>query len=49
MNRLTLKKPQSLPDWLRLYRLYLSAFPASERKPFAVILRHYRNGKMDVW
>ena len=49
MNRLTFKKPQSLPDWLRLYRLYLSAFPASERKPFAVILLQYRRGKMDVW
>lgn len=49
MNRLTLKKPQGLSCWLKLYRLYLSAFPASERKPFPVILRQYRKGKMDIW
>ena len=49
MNRLTLHKPQNLLSWLRLYRLYLAAFPASERKPFSVMLRKYREGKMDMW
>lgn len=49
MAQLTLRKPGSIRHWLRLYRLYLSAFPAAERKPFSVIVRMYRAGKTDVW
>ena len=44
-----MKKPESVADWLRLYRLYLSAFPREERKPFGLILRMYRKGTTDVW
>ena len=44
-----LKKPEGISDWLRLYRLYLSAFPREERKPFALILRMYKKGTTDVW
>ena len=44
-----LEKPARLGDWLRLYRLYMEAFPASERKPLSIILRMYRNGKVDIW
>ena len=44
-----LKKPKGISDWLRLYRLYLSAFPREERKPFALILRMYKKGTTDVW
>ena len=46
---IVLRKPQTACDWLRLYGLYLEAFPASERKPFAVIRRMFREGKADVW
>ena len=44
-----LKKPGKGLDWLRLYCLYLEAFPASERKPFSRIRRMYREGRTDVW
>ena len=44
-----LKKPKGISDWLRLYRLYLSAFPREERKPFGLILRMYKKGTTDVW
>ena len=36
-------------DWLRVWRLYRSAFPREERKPFAIIRRMHRTGKTDVW
>lgn len=49
MSQLSLQKPQSHMDWLRLYRLYLSAFPRAERKPFSIIARMYREGRSDVW
>ena len=44
-----MKKPESVADWLQLYRLYLSAFPREERKPFGLILRMYKKGTTDVW
>lgn len=44
-----LKKPDGWKTWLRLYRLYVTAFPRSERKPFAVIARLHRSGKNDLW
>lgn len=44
-----MKKPEGFSDWLRLYRLYLSAFPREERKPFGLILRMYKKGTTDVW
>ncbi len=46
---IALQKPNSPSDWLRLRRLYRSAFPRNERKPFAVIRRMFREGKGDVW
>ena len=49
MSQLSLQKPNSAMDWLRLYRLYLSAFPREERKPFSIIRRMYREGNTDVW
>lgn len=49
MSKILLKKPNSIAKWLQLYRLYRSAFPASERKPFAVILNKHRKGKTDIW
>ncbi len=44
-----LRQPQNPLDWLRLYRLYRSAFPREERKPFTIIRRMFREGKTDVW
>ena len=32
-----------------LYVLYLTAFPASERKPFGIILRMAKEGRADLW
>lgn len=49
MSQLSLQKPRKMNHWLRLYRLYLSAFPAAERKPFSFITRMYREGRSDVW
>lgn len=45
---MTLHRPR-LGDWTKLYRLYRLAFPASERKPFAMIIKMYRRGKTDIW
>lgn len=44
-----LEKPTRPWDWLRLYTLYLTAFPAVERKPFSIIRKMYREGRTDVW
>lgn len=44
-----LKKPSGFRDWVRLYRLYMSSFPSSERKPFGVIVDMHRQGKTDLW
>ena len=44
-----LEKPKNLGNWLRLYRLYMQAFPRAERKPWSMILRMHRKGKTDIW
>lgn len=49
MRKLTLLRPARLTQWGKLYRLYRRAFPASERKPFSIIVNMYRKGKTDVW
>lgn len=41
--------PKGIFQWMNLYRLYRKAFPLSERKPFAIILKMYRKGKTDIW
>ena len=46
---IVLRKPQSPSDWLRVEQLYRKCFPREERKPFAVILRMYRESKADIW
>ncbi len=48
MRNIQLVKPRGL-RYLQLYRLYLSAFPAAERKPFLYILKQARKGIMDIW
>ena len=42
-------KPRFFFQWAQIYKLYQKAFPASEKKPFPVILKKYREGKTDVW
>ena len=49
MANVSIHKPENMLHWLSLYRLYLSAFPREERKPFSIIYRMYRRGKSDVW
>lgn len=46
---LELKKPTGLSQWCKLYRLYLQAFPAAERKPWAMIRKMYHKGTTDIW
>lgn len=48
-RRITLEKPRSAGDWLRIWLLYLNAFPPSERKPFSRIRGMYNQGRADVW
>ena len=48
-NTLHLSSPKGWQQWLRLYRLYVTAFPRTERKPFAVISKLYHSGKNDLW
>ena len=47
--KISLKKPRTVLDWLRLYRVYREAFPPMERKPFGKIRKMYREGRADVW
>lgn len=49
MNHITLRKPTTPLDWLRIRLLYRRAFPRCERKPFAIIRRMKRAGRSDVW
>lgn len=44
-----IKRPTGLRRWAQLYKLYLSAFPAAERKPFSMIVSMYKKGKTDIW
>ena len=44
-----IKKPSGWVEWLQIYRLYQSAFPANEKKPFSMIRTMYKKGKSDVW
>lgn len=41
--------PRGLRQWLDIYHLYQKAFPASEKKPFSLIVKMYRKGSSDVW
>ena len=46
---INLNRPQSPLQWFKIYRLYRTAFPRSERKPFSMITKMYRKGTTDVW
>ncbi|MBR3973116.1 MAG: GNAT family N-acetyltransferase [Oscillospiraceae bacterium] len=49
MNDIKFTKPRGIIDWLRLFALYRTAFPRSERKPFSIIRKTMKEGKGDVW
>lgn len=42
-------KPRGIAQWAQVYKLYQRAFPASEKKPFAIILKKYKEGKTHIW
>ncbi len=46
---ISVKRPKNVIQWLRLHRLYQSAFPANEKKPFSMIRSMQKKGKSDVW
>jgi len=46
---MNIKAPTGLRQWWNLYHLYHTAFPRSERKPFWLIRKKFREGKFDVW
>lgn len=41
--------PKGLKQWAEIYCLYQKAFPKSEKKPFFMILRKFREGKTHIW
>ena len=45
---ITLERAKKL-DILRVYLLYLRAFPAEERKPFSKIVSMMKEGRTDLW
>ena len=46
---MNLKKAVSRRDWKRIKKLYMSAFPKCERKPFAIIRYKQYKRAADVW
>mgnify|MGYP003303598594 FL=1 len=46
---LTFAAPKGLRQWADIYKLYQSAFPKSEKKPFWMIVTMHRKGKSHVW
>lgn len=40
---ISLKRPGNPADWFRLWKLYMSAFPVSERKLFAMTFEAYQD------
>lgn len=48
MNPVTLQKTKA-SELPMLYLLYLRAFPASERKPFGIIVKMAKEGRADLW
>ena len=49
MNDIKFTKPKGAGDWIRLFVLYRTAFPRSERKPFSIIRKTMKEGRGDVW
>ncbi len=49
MSVILLHKPCRALHWIRIHKLYMSAFPKEERKPFSAIVKMHRKNKADVW
>lgn len=49
MSKISIVSPKGAVQWLKLRKLYRSAFPACERKPFSIIRKMHRRGKTDIW
>ncbi len=49
MSEIVMKKPRGFAHWRKIYKLYLSAFPIYERKPFSMIRKMEKKGVTDVW
>ncbi len=49
MSDIILKKPSSFNHWRKIHKLYRSAFPIYERKPFSMIKKMEKKGVTDVW
>lgn len=49
MGQVNLEKPRGFFRWLQIWGLYRTAFPASEQKPFGIIVKMYRQGRADIW
>lgn len=48
-NKMNLRKPEKISEYIRLFHLYEQAFPRSEKKPISMILRMSKLGKSDLW
>lgn len=46
---MNIRRAKTIKDWLRMHNLYRKAFPANERKPFAMIIRKTISGQWDSW
>ena len=46
---MNITKAAGMLQWLRIFKLYRSAFPRCERKPFSMIYKMSRAGKTDTW
>ncbi len=42
-------RPKKFGEYFKIFRLYNSTFPVSEKKPFSMILKMERCGATDVW
>ena len=49
IDLLTFAAPRGLRQWADIYKLYQKAFPASEKKPFWLIVKMHRKGTSHVW
>ncbi len=44
-----IQQARTLGHWLRIARLYYTAFPRGERKPLSMIRRRQKENRTDVW
>jgi len=49
LYKMKIIQAENLLKKIKIYRLYLSAFPKCERKPFSMILKMQKKGKTDLW